>query len=133
MLNIIFDKELSYKHKIVSILSFQNLKLASILLNIYVRIKSKFNKPAKKFEPVKTITPNKPIDFSKKEKVKKDDDKDDKKSAFEDDSDEEEDEVERMKRLKREEVQRETGKSKGKGFSDAFKKRLEEKLGARKS
>ena len=96
-------------------------------------IKSKFNKPAKKFEPVKTITPNKPIDFSKKEKVKKDDDKDDKKSAFEDDSDEEEDEIERMKRLKREEVARETGKSKGKGFSEAFKRRLEEKLGARKS
>ena len=100
-------------------------------------IKSKFNKPAKKFEPVKTITPNKPIDFEKTkrkpERSTQTDDEPPKKSAFEDDDEEEEDEVDRLRRLKREEVARETGKSKGKGFSDAFKRRLEEKLGVKRT
>ena len=109
--------------------NFENFKRQQQKQPTMGDIQSKFNKPAKKFEPVKTIKPNKPIDFSKKENVKKEDDK---KSAFDDDSDEEEDEVEKMRRLKREEVAKETGKSKGKGFSEAFKKRLEEKLGARK-
>ena len=98
-------------------------------------IRGKFSKPAKKFEPVKTIKPNKPIDFDKQKKpqiTKKVEEEPEKKSAFEDDDEEEEDEVDKIRRIKREEVARETGKSKGKGFSDAFKRRLEEKLGAGK-
>ena len=43
MLNIIFDKELSYKHKIISIFEFSKFKIASVLLNFYVGIKSRFN------------------------------------------------------------------------------------------
>ena len=96
-----------------------------------------FNKPAKKFEPVKTITPNKPIDFEKTkrkpERTTQTEDEPLKKSSFEDDDEEEEDEVDRLRRLKREEVARETGKSKGRGFSDAFKRRLEEKLGVKRT
>ena len=58
MLNIIFDKELSYKHKIISILSFQNLKIASVLLNFYVGIKSRFNSEYDKKFKISYLTKN---------------------------------------------------------------------------
>ena len=57
MLNIIFDKELSYKHKIISILSFQNLKIASVLLNL-CWYKSRFNSEYDKKFKISYLTKN---------------------------------------------------------------------------
>lgn len=99
-------------------------------------LKSKFNAPVRKFETVKSADriqkkqDKPPVSQKTTEQTTQTEPRP--KSRFEDDSDEEEDEADRLRRLRREEIAREFAGSKKKGFSEAFKARLSEKLGVGK-
>jgi hypothetical protein len=97
-------------------------------------IRSRFERSSS-VPPVKKFPTVKPPDRIKKEQTKppvqQDEPEEDefKPSAFDDDSEEEEEPADKARRLRREQVAKETGRSRGKGRTDKFKNKLDGLLG----
>jgi hypothetical protein len=101
-------------------------------------IRSRFEKQSS-VPPVKKFPTVKPPDRVKKPQTKppvaqkEEPEEEFKPSAFDDDSEEEESPADKARRLRQEQVAKETGRSKGKGKTDKFKNKLEGLLGKPRS